>query len=245
MAKYAKTMGGRIVESREAMGLTQKELAKLIGVSSAVMSHWELDENKPNAERIVQLCKALNITASYLLDYYGKETTKVTKQEETFLNKMRTLSDYDKETVNVLIDRLCERADSNIVEFPRRYIPYFDSVVSAGTGELVFNDIPSELIAIPDTEETKNAAFAVRVKGDSMTPTFHDGDKVMVEKSPSIEFGEIGIFIDPDSGEGFIKQFNGNRLVSHNKAYPDILPSEHTRLLGKVIGKVDEQQTVI
>lgn len=137
MAKYASTIGGRIVESREAMGLSQKELAKLMGVSSAVMSHWELDDNKPNAERIVQLCKVLNITASYLLDYYRKDTIKVTKMEETFLNKIRTLSDYDKETVNVLLDRLCERANSNIVEFPRRHIPYYDAVVSAGTGELV------------------------------------------------------------------------------------------------------------
>lgn len=240
MAKYAKTMGGRIVESREAMGLSQKELAKLIGVSSAVMSHWELDENKPNAERIVQLCKALNITASYLLDYYGKETTKVTKQEKTFLNKMRTLSDYDKETVNVLIDRLCERADNNIVEFPRRHIPYYDAVVSAGTGELVFNDVPSELIAIPDTDETKNAAFAVRVKGDSMEPTFYDGDMVMVQKTPSINVGDIGIFIDPDSNEGFIKELGKDCLVSHNKKYPDMIPNKHIRILGKVIGKIDE-----
>lgn len=240
MAKYAKTIGGRIVESREAMGLSQKELAKLMGVSSAVMSHWELDDNKPNAERIVQLCKVLNITASYLLDYYGKDTIKVTKREEAFLNKYRSLPDYDKKTLNIMLGRLCERADSNIVEFPRRHIPYYDAVVSAGTGELVFNDVPSELIAIPESDETKNAAFAVRVKGDSMEPTFHDGDRVMVQKTPSINVGDIGIFIDPDSNEGFIKELGTDCLVSHNKKYPDIIPNKHIRILGKVIGKIDE-----
>lgn len=34
MAEYAETIGGRIVESRENLGLSQKELAKLVGVSS-------------------------------------------------------------------------------------------------------------------------------------------------------------------------------------------------------------------
>lgn len=240
MAKYAKTIGGRIIESREAMGLSQKELAKLMGVSSAVMSHWELDDNKPNADRIVQLCKVLNITASYLLDYYGKDTIKVTKREEAFLNKYRSLPDYDKETLNIMLDRLCERADNNIVEFPRRHIPYYDAVVSAGTGELVFNDVPSELIAIPDTDETKNAAFAVRVKGDSMTPTFNNGDRVMVQKTDSINVGEIGIFIDADNNEAFIKELGKDCLVSHNKAYPDMIPGKNVRVLGKVIGKIDE-----
>lgn len=68
------TMGERIRQSREKKGLLQAQLAKMIGVrSSGVISNWEKDINKPDGEKMIALCEALDISLSYLLDYYGPE----------------------------------------------------------------------------------------------------------------------------------------------------------------------------
>ena len=54
------TLGERIKTARESKGYLQSDLAKLIGVkSSGVISNWEKDLNKPDAEKIVKICEVL------------------------------------------------------------------------------------------------------------------------------------------------------------------------------------------
>ena len=61
------TIGSRLKESREKKGLLQSELAKMIGVkSSGVISNWEQDINKPNADKMIELCQVLGISLSNL-----------------------------------------------------------------------------------------------------------------------------------------------------------------------------------
>lgn len=72
------TLGNRIKESREAKKMLQAELATAVGVKSpAVISNWEQDVNKPDADKIVKLCSVLGISASYLLGYYGVEDRRI------------------------------------------------------------------------------------------------------------------------------------------------------------------------
>lgn len=42
------SIGERIKNKREACGLTQKQLARLIDVNEAVVSNWETGKNRPN-----------------------------------------------------------------------------------------------------------------------------------------------------------------------------------------------------
>ena len=80
------TIGSRLKESREKKGLLQSELAKMIGVkSSGVISNWEQDINKPNADKMIELCQVLGISLSYLLDYYGEEKTPLYSSEASRL----------------------------------------------------------------------------------------------------------------------------------------------------------------
>ena len=84
------TLGERIRFAREQKGLLQSDLAKLINVkSSGVISNWEKDLNKPDAEKIVRLCSVLNISASYLLDYYGKPDMEFSSSEIDHIKKYR------------------------------------------------------------------------------------------------------------------------------------------------------------
>lgn len=60
-------LGNVIKELRNAKGLTQPELAKLVGVSNGMISIWENNINEPKATYIKRLAIALGVSADYLL----------------------------------------------------------------------------------------------------------------------------------------------------------------------------------
>ena len=101
------TFGERIRFSREQKGLSQYELANMVGAHSpGVISNWENNVNKPDAEKIVRLCVALGITLSYLLDYFGEEITELTPAEENLIRKYRRLGDKSQRALDDLADSL-------------------------------------------------------------------------------------------------------------------------------------------
>lgn len=63
-------IGGRIRKYRQERGLSQKELADLIGISNNRLSNWEQGINRPDADIIASICKALTISPSDLLDVH-------------------------------------------------------------------------------------------------------------------------------------------------------------------------------
>ena len=90
------TLGYRIKKARENAGLMQSELAVAIGVkSSGVISNWETDKSKPDADKIVSLCNVLGVSCSYLLDYYGSED--LSSSEASLLSDFRQLNSEGQE----------------------------------------------------------------------------------------------------------------------------------------------------
>lgn len=87
----------------------------------------------------------------------------------------------------------------------------------------------------------RRADFVIGVNGQSMEPSYRDGDKVFVEKADEIPTGGIGVFLC--GNECFIKELGNDRLISHHSdkdRYPDIPASEDMRCAGLVLGKVEE-----
>lgn len=67
-------IGRKIRYYRELRGLSQKEFASQIGVSNGRVSNWELGINRPDADTLVLICKALQVSADDLLTvpiFYG------------------------------------------------------------------------------------------------------------------------------------------------------------------------------
>ncbi len=60
-------IGAKIRKYREKRGISQRELAQLLGVSNTRISNWEQGVNRPDADMIGSLCCALNVSASRLL----------------------------------------------------------------------------------------------------------------------------------------------------------------------------------
>lgn len=121
---------------------------------------------------------------------------------------------------------------NNIIDlFPARH--YIQSA-SAGIGD--FNDDASyetiDLIKRPPA----GMSFLITVDGDSMEPTYHDGDLLFVRAQETIQVGEIGLFVI--AGHLYIKEAGEEGLISHNEAYEVIYPPDDTpaKVEGKIIG---------
>lgn len=56
----------KLKSRREALGLSQYDLAKLTGFGQSRLSKWENDEGKPGPEQIFRLAKTLETTLEYL-----------------------------------------------------------------------------------------------------------------------------------------------------------------------------------
>lgn len=97
---------------------------------------------------------------------------------------------------------------------------YSEDAVSTGTGYALNKYESMGRLDVVDTPEARRADFAVKVSGDSMEPDYSDGDIVFVQQVEQIELGQIGVFFV--NGSGYIKEYGGDSLISHNPKYDDI-----------------------
>lgn len=59
-------IGGTIKWIRRSQGLSQRELAKRIGVSFQYLSKWERDIKSPTAKSIIRIADALGVATDYI-----------------------------------------------------------------------------------------------------------------------------------------------------------------------------------
>ena len=230
------SIGARIKEYRLLRGMTQQEIADALGESSGrVIYHWEKGSGRPDCDKLAKLCDLLGVSADELIGCKVMHH-RPTATEWNIIQKYRALDEHGKEIVDVLID--CEYKRVTAPKKPKLrmlQLPYYPLTASAGTGNFLDSEFAEELL-VPESEAAEQADFIISVGGDSMEPTFHNGDKVFVEKCDSVEVGEVGIFVV--NGDVYIKERGNNCLISHNEKYNPIGLSEHDSAFccGKVLG---------
>lgn len=228
-------MGDKIRTRREELGISQAELAKRIGVTQGSIGNYESGVSKPKMELMPRIFQALQTDANYLFGETAPNAD-ITYSESQAIKKYRTLDQYGKETVDAVLDveyRRCTEIRKQ--ETASIEIRLSRLAASAGTGEHL-DDEEYESILVKRTPESERADFAVMVNGDSMEGTYSDGDILLVESTPRINSGDIGIFTV--NSDGYVKEFGGDRLISHNPNYDDILLHDYDVVLcsGRVIG---------
>jgi len=119
----------------------------------------------------------------------------------------------------------------------KRPLPLFDMPVSAGPGVFLDESLADEIM-IPDNSRTDGADFAIRISGHSMEPRYHDGDILLIQDCDTVENGELAVFVL--DGSGYFKKYGGDRLISLNPEFGDILLKDFDEVMccGKVIGKL-------
>ncbi len=202
-----------------------------IDISAKTLYGYESGLSMPNADTFIALCKIYKCDNP--LDIFGSST--INPSEQSLLEKYRDLDDHGKELVDLVLEKEHERCIASITEKPAalRIYTYMQKIAAAGNG-FYFDDIPTETIEAP---YMPGADFIIGVSGDSMEPTYNDGDLVYVEKRQIIHSGEIGIFMIHN--ELYIKEVTDEGLKSHNPKYKIIPGDESIQCIGKVLGKVD------
>lgn len=244
------TISNLLKQLRKTSGLAANEVAEKlkkynIDISYRTLYGYESGLSMPNADVFVALCRIYKCDNP--MDIFGGFS--LSPSETDIVEKYRNLDNHGRKMVDSVLSHESDRVKAledqarKILELQRAIIPryimaYYEKMASAGSGEYLFDDIPTDLIEVPDCPMAHNADFVIGVTGRSMEPTYCDGDKVYVKKMAEIPTGSIGIFVR--GNECFIKELGVDRLISHNKKYPDIPASDDIRLVGKVLGKVEE-----
>lgn len=239
------SLGKRIQERREQLGLSQAALAKLLGVSQSTIGNYEAGISFPREEVMLRLFDCLETDPNTLLqDSFRGGAGVLTHGERQLLEGYRSLSLKGKETVRSVVEALCayrdELEESRTRQEPR-VIPMYRSPAAAGYAAPVFGE---DFDSIPVTDQVPQAAeFAVRIQGDSMSPYIPDGSVAYVNRDP-LGPGDVGIFcVD---GDMFCKQYYKDPagvvyLFSLNRARADadivLLPGSSRGLacFGRVI----------
>ena len=226
--------------------LTAYKISKDTGISDRLIGYWRKGDKLPGAENLLTLANYFGISVDYLLT--GKQNNSsidvLSNDEQRLLTYFRELSEVDKGVI-IGESRLLSGAVKKTSKKPKNtiYIETYSLPVSAGTG-VYLDNCEREMIRVQETALTHEANFALRVSGDSMEPDYHDGDTLLIRSQPTVELGEVGIFIL--DGEGYVKEFGGNCLISHNPKYKNIKLNEYSEIYcrGLVIGVLDNDDFV-
>lgn len=230
------TIGERIKTLREQRGMTQDELAIRVGYRHKTsVNKIETGERKLMQDKILAFAKALDTTPETIMGWAPIDERPVTdfsREERRMIEKYRALDNRGKSSVDVVLDTEYSWAMNEEREDIIDYL-YLGKVAAAGTA-IYPGDIPLERIR---ERRLDGADFMVGVCGDSMEPTYFDGDRVYVKKTTDIEFGDIGLFIV--NGYYYIKEYAPDGLRSHNPNYSLIPKSREIIAVGKVLGKAE------
>lgn len=139
--------------------------------------------------------------------------------------------------LNCSVSELMGELAPGIIPIVRKSVPIIGSIAC---GERVNPDTEADGYA--DLPDGISADFALRCRGDSMTPTFNNGDLVLIRQQPDVNNGQIAaVNID---GETTLKhlyhQDGGILLVADNPAFaPVFVPAEKEIIVhGLAVGYV-------
>ncbi len=105
------SIGSRIKQRREELGLTQPELAKLMNVSKGTIGNYETGISYPNEKNFFKLFEILKCDANFLYqDDISKMQPEIfNDQEIQHIKKYRTLDTYGKKMIDCVLDLEFER----------------------------------------------------------------------------------------------------------------------------------------
>lgn len=186
----------RIKALVESSGKSQRDLAKEMGVSNVSISQWTTGKNPPGKSGVSALAKYFNVTPSYIL--YGDGDAPATQEVK-------------------------DASDSIAV-------PLLDVGASCGGGYVNDDETLITLVRVNRNQLKRVAPWAneralniITIHGDSMEPTFHDGDNVVIDVS-SRRIKSDGVYIINMQDGTFAKRVqvrpNSVCLISDNPRYP-------------------------
>lgn len=248
-----RTLSELLVQYRKEAGMTIQELADASGVGKGTINKIIAGTTEnPTLDNIKALAKALGKT---LADFDGsvveRPALQLTREAREVAEAYQGLDERGRGAIRAAIQYerhpATEPAKPKMPPKPKRQdgiaeIRVYDQVAAAGLGNYL-DEPAAHTEEFPMEAVPERADFGVVISGDSMEPTIKNGATVFVQAIPTVEHGEIGIFVL--NGKAYCKRLEIDRgrrevrLVSLNPAYEDIIikPSDRLDTQGKVIGQ--------
>ena len=248
-------LGDYVSLYRKEAGLTIDELASKSGIPKGTINKIIAGTTKsPTLETVQSLAAALGKTIN---DFVGPP---VKKEPPYSSEALKLAEDYDRrmscwgqKQVRAVADievaryqeqqQAIQRAKLQHTEEPseeiapeiRFFVPEYQLPLSAGIGEEAGLEQPEDLQLF--RQPPRGTSYVARVHGNSMEPTYHDGDRVFVHATTEILPGQIGAFLM--DGQQWIKELGDHQLISHNVDFPPIPMRDDIRCQGLVLGLCD------
>ncbi|WP_367418662.1 XRE family transcriptional regulator [Snodgrassella alvi] len=214
----------RLKKARLEKGISQKELAARIGRNQSAIGALESGRNKESTN-IATIARVLDVDPVWLETGVGD-----------MKNKKVNSSDLN----------------TNSTTATKGYIHFKQLNVKAAAGSGKFNESGQNEVRIIEVSENwarKNIGnnfkdiSIITASGDSMAPTFEDGDLLFVNTSVKYHKGDGVYVIDTPNGlivKRIQTTINGDlKIISDNKNYdPEIIPCcdlETVHICGKVV----------
>lgn len=238
-------MKNNIKAIREKKNMTQKDCADTFGVTLRAWQTYEQGVSEPKYEMLCRIADFYGVTTDYLLGrepaadpLAGLDIDVERVDSDSFIKAYEKLPESVKQVFIDTMLKLSEAAAERQKEDKLISIRFYEkTAVSAGTGLYDDNNEYPTVKRVPDNAITRQADFCCYVSGDSMEPEFNDGDLICVKEQPSVEVGEIGIFVI--NNELFVKKLGTDGLISLNPEYDTIKKSPDIICQGKVLGKIE------
>ena len=243
-------IGSKLREIRETTGMNKKEFAQYLGLKYTTYNNYETEAREPASDFLILISEKFDVSIDYLLGLKDESEILHSYQlkagEYEYIKKYRSLDPFGQEHVNTVLEWEAARTaalnekDVLIAQLQTkptntRIIQYYQRLASAGTGEVIFEDMPVDRIEIPDIPEYKRVSYAIGVNGHSMEPLYYDGDMLLIEPTCQVDIGEIGIFIVGD--KAYVKKLGNGELISLNTGYENIPLTEDSKCMGRVVDK--------
>ena len=213
----------KLKQKREELGLEQQELAERIGVSKQAYFKWEKGLSKPTKANIAKLEKVLKVPEGYL-----------SEDEISSLYKQLTEPNQEK-AITYVRDLVSSQKVISIAEKRSEYHVY--EKLSAGIGASVYGDLDYDVVYY--NEELPHD-FASWVDGNSMEPTYQNGEVALIRET-GFDYDGAVYAVVWDS-QTYIKKVyreaEGLRLESINPDYDDLFApyEDEPKIVGIVVG---------
>ena len=100
------TFGKKLRECREAKGISQSEVAKLLNTNHSIIGKYERDEVKPPVDVVKKLAETLDTTVGYLLG--ETQDQNILKDQDMLkrLNDIAAFSSQEREHILFALDAM-------------------------------------------------------------------------------------------------------------------------------------------
>lgn len=219
-----KDFGLLISQLRKERHISQEELAQMIKCTKQTISNYERNMRKPDYETLEAIADVLNVPMSFFLS-----------EEEQREKLERIYRTYD---IAGNVDKsFADKLPSNLKPIRPGSGQRVRVVGEVAAGQPIYMDEDYETYV----DSPMKADFALVVRGDSMIPTYLDGDIVYIKQQSSVDDGQVAaVALDDSATLKHVYRWNdGLNLVSDNPKYAPIhvsLSDHEVRILGVVVG---------